>query len=372
MVRAVGVKGAGAMRRWVRRLHLWLGLGLGLLFAVIGLTGSALVFYTGIDAVLHPEVRAGQGGAAPGWDSPVWDRALATGRAGRNDPTGRWTFEATGEGGAIPARYYARPNHHGDRAMLWFSSDGRRILRVVPWGGYAMSWIYELHMQLLAGETGQQIVGWSGVAMLVLLISGLAAWWPKGTWRKALAFKRNAAPLRRVRDWHKLTGLGSGMLLLVLVATGVLLSLPVVAQALFAPAPLPAPTSEPGPPVRIAQALEAAQRALPDGRLVFVDVPNAPDGAIRVRMQVPGDPQTRFTGSYVWVDRHSGRVLAVRDLRRSGAGAWWMAWVRPLHDGTVGGLSTRILAVLVGLAPAVLFATGLLHWLRRRRASRAS
>ena len=55
MVRAVGVKGAGAMRRWVRRLHLWLGLGLGLLFAVIGLTGSALVFYTGIDAVLHPE-----------------------------------------------------------------------------------------------------------------------------------------------------------------------------------------------------------------------------------------------------------------------------------------------------------------------------
>lgn len=89
-------------------------------------------------------------------------------------------------------------------------------------------------------------------------------------------------------------------------------------------------------------------------------------------MQVPGDPQTRFTASYVWVDRHSGRVLAVRDLRRSGAGAWWMAWVRPLHDGTVGGLSTRILAVLVGLAPAVLFATGLLHWLRRRRASRAS
>lgn len=359
------------MRRWVRRVHLWLGLSLGLLFALIGLTGSALVFYTGIDAALHPVVRADRAALALGWDSPVWDRALATGRAVRHDPMGQWTLEATGQGGAIPARYYAMPGHHGDREMLWFSADGRRILRIAPWGGYAMSWIYQLHMQLLAGETGHQIVGWSGVAMLALLVSGLATWWPRGTWRKALAFKRDAAALRRVRDWHKLTGLGSGLVLLVLVATGVLLALPVVAQALFAPTPLPAPRSVAGPPVSVATALEAAHRALPDGRLVFVDIPNAPDAPIRVRMQVPGDPQTRFAGSYVWIDQSSGRVLAVRDLRRAGAGTWLNAWVRPLHDGTVGGLATRILAVLVGLAPAVLFATGLLHWLRRRQAYRA-
>ncbi|WP_294297166.1 PepSY domain-containing protein [uncultured Sphingomonas sp.] len=40
------------------RVHLWLGLSLGLPFAVLGLTGSALVFHTGIDAVLHPVVEA--------------------------------------------------------------------------------------------------------------------------------------------------------------------------------------------------------------------------------------------------------------------------------------------------------------------------
>lgn len=361
------------MRRWMRRLHLGLGLGLGLLFALIGLTGSALVFYTGIDAGLHPSLRTGQGGEAPGWDSSAWDQALATGRATRHDPVGQWTLEATGEGGTIPARYYAMPGHHGDRMMLWFSPDGRRILRAQPWGGYAMSWMYQLHMQLLAGETGHQIVGWSGVAMLVLLASGLVAWWPRGTWRKALAFKRDAAALRRLRDWHKLTGLVSLAVLPVLVATGVLLALPVVTQTLLAPAPLPTPTPTPavGPVIGVARALEVAHRALPDGRLVFVDVPNAPDAPIRVRMQVPGDPQTRFAGSYVWVDHRSGRVLAVRDLRRAGRRAWVDAWVRPLHDGTVGGLATRILAVLVGLAPAVLFATGLLHWLRRKRSYRA-
>ena len=150
-----------------------------------------------------------------------------------------------------------------------------------------------------------------------------------------------------------------------------LLALPVVAGARVGPAPRPAPPAGAGPPVPLAPARVAGPRAVPARRRWFVDVPNAPDGAIRVRMRVPGDPQTRFAGSYVWVDRHAGRVLAVRDLRRAGRGAWLNAWVRPLHDGTVGGLATRILAVLVGLAPALLFATGLLHWLRRRRAYRA-
>ena len=43
------------LRRWVRRVHLWLGLGLGGLFVLLGLTGSVLVFY--------PETGPG---AAPG------------------------------------------------------------------------------------------------------------------------------------------------------------------------------------------------------------------------------------------------------------------------------------------------------------------
>ncbi|PNB44827.1 PepSY domain-containing protein, partial [Pseudomonas sp. FW305-130] len=88
-----------------------------------------------------------------------------------------------------------------------------RVLRAEPWGGYLMSWLYELHMHLLAGEIGSQIVGWSGFAMLVLLVSGVIVWWPRGPWRKALAFKRKAPPIRRLRDLHKLAGVWSMALL---------------------------------------------------------------------------------------------------------------------------------------------------------------
>jgi uncharacterized iron-regulated membrane protein len=352
---------AARARILVRRVHLWLGLSLGLLFAVLGLTGSALVFYTGIDAALHPAVRVGQAGPVPDLASPVWDRALATGRARWHDPAGKWTIEVTGEGGTMPARFYPSSSHgrHADRMMVWFSPDGTRIVRAEPWGGYLMSWLYQLHMTLLAGDLGGQVVGWSGLAMLLLLISGMVAWWPRGSWRKALAFKRDAAPIRRLRDLHKLSGLWSMLLLFVLVATGVLLALSPVTLTLLQPTAVPAPRSsgDREGQISIVQAFAAAYRAMPDGRIVFIDMPGANDAPIRVRLQVPGDPHGRFPGSYVFVDRFSGRVLAIHDVRHVGTGTAVASWIRPLHDGTVGGLATRILAVVLGFVPTLLFVT---------------
>ncbi|WP_070155056.1 PepSY-associated TM helix domain-containing protein [Sphingobium phenoxybenzoativorans] len=363
----------------LRQFHLWLGLGLGGLFALLGLTGSALVFYIEIDRVLHPAVEQHVSTSAPDWDSPTWDRTLATGRARWHDPHGSWSFEATGEGGAIPARYYPSDHHshHAEREMVWFSADGERVLRAEPWGGYLMSWLYELHMHLLAGEVGSQIVGWSGFAMLVLLVSGIIVWWPRGSWRKALAFKRHAAPIRRLRDLHKLSGVWSMALLFILVGTGALLALPAIktqllTAAITAPDKVPDPQSSAssGQQIPISEALAAAHRAAPDARLAFIDVPGIGSEPFRMRVQMPGDPHRRFPSSFVFVDQYSARVLAVHDVRQGNAGTTTAKWIRVLHDGSVGGLATRILAIILGLVPLGLFVTGFLHW-RRRLAARA-
>jgi uncharacterized iron-regulated membrane protein len=365
-----------SLRLLIRRVHMWLGLSLGLLFVLLGLTGSALVFYPEIDAALHPQVQLEAAGPAPAWNSAVWDAALQTGRAHRPDPHGTWSLEATGAPGAIPGRYYpsGHHGHHAEREMVWFSPDGSQIIRSQPWGGYLMSWIYELHMHLLAGETGALVVGWSGLVLLLFLITGIVAWWPRGSWRKAFAFKRHSAPIRRLRDLHKLTGLWSFILLFLFVGTGALLALPDVRTQLLtatlgSPTPVPAPLSSAssGRQVSIAQALTAAHRALPDARVTFIDVPGTGAEPFRIRAQVPGDPHGRFPSSYVFVDQYSGRVLAIHDTRQGNRATQVNQWVRALHDGSVAGLATRILAVAMGLVPAALFVTGLLHWRRRRR-----
>lgn len=364
----------------LRQVHLWLGLGLGVLFALLGLTGSALVFYIEIDQALNLPAASQGAGPAAGWQSAEWDRALATGRQHWPERGGEWSFEATGEGGLIPARYYPPSEHHGhhaEREMVWFTADGRTIARTATWGDYLMSWIYELHMHLLAGEIGSQVVGWFGFVMLALLISGIATWWPRGSWRKALAFKRRAVSQRRLRDLHKHFGLWSALFLFLLVLTGALLALPDVKANLLSVAiarpdvvPKPVSTQESGYQISIRQALNAAHQALPDARLAFIDVPDGGSAPIRFRVQVSGDPHRRFPGSFVFVDQYSGRVLAVHDVRRGNAGTATASWIRPVHDGSIAGLPTRILAVLIGLSPTALLVTGLLHWRRRRTARR--
>lgn len=213
-MRAQAAASGRSWRIWVRRVHLWLGLSLGLLFVVIGLTGSALVFYVGIDEALHPEARSDARAPAPGWSSPVWDRALATGRAAGFDPAGKWSFEVTGEGGAIPARYYppsAPGAAHPPRQMLWFSPDGGRIVRVAPWGGYWPLLLTRIVMGLayacfwaVAAATAVQLVSPDQRAKaLSIVVSGLtiamilgrpagtfiseAAGWQASFWAVAIA-----------------------------------------------------------------------------------------------------------------------------------------------------------------------------------------
>jgi uncharacterized iron-regulated membrane protein len=159
----------------------------------------------------------------------------------------------------------------------------------------------------------------------------------------------------------------------LLVFTGVLLALPEVKQqvltsTLGAPDEVPAPrsTQATGTQVPLSQALATAHAALPEARLTFIDVPSHGDEPLRMRMQVPGDPHRRFPASFVFVDAYSGQVLAVHDARRGNASTQVSKWIRPIHDGSIAGLGTRVLAILLGLLPTALLITGFLYWQQRR------
>jgi uncharacterized iron-regulated membrane protein len=357
------------LRRAIRKLHLWLGLSLGALFALLGLTGSILAFYPELDAALHPEIRAEAG-------APDWDRALSTLREGYPDKQGPWRFEVTGEGGAIPARYYDPPERAGHDfrpMMVWLSPDGTRILRRDYWGEYAATFIYDLHYRLLLGKDGGRMLGWLGFGLLALLMTGLWAWWPRGSWAKALRFKRHAPAQRRLRDWHKLAGLSGLLLLLVLTGTGIMLELPEESDGALNSLGLPVevmPHVHPtdtgdGAQVSIAQAIGAGLAALPGARLAWIETPPAAGGAFKLRVEVEDDPSPRFPHSFVWIGSRDGKVLALHDARAVSSGSSINSWVHPLHDGSALGLAGRILVAIGGLIPLLLFATGWARWRRR-------
>ncbi|GAB2180606.1 PepSY domain-containing protein [Denitratisoma sp. agr-D3] len=359
----------------VGAVHLWTGLALGLLFALMGLTGSLLVFYPELDLLLNPSLRADPpvAVATVNWDA-VAQRLLAL----KSGDEGQWRIEVpAAEGRPLSARYFPAASAQGF-APLIVTLDANTLspTSARPWGSFAVTWIYDLHYSLLAGSGGRQVVGWLGVAMLLLLGSGVALWWPsRGRWQQALRPRLRPGRVLTHFDLHGKLGVYGLLLLLVLCFTGVVLALPQIARPLvqhFSPlAPSPERQSTPVPgaePIGPTAALSAALARFPGARLRWIELPKGAQGVYRLRLWQGGEPSYRFPGTLVWVDAWTGRVLATRDPARQGGGDDFFAWQHPLHNGEAFGLPGRLLALLGGLLPTALLVTGYLRWQDRRQA----
>lgn len=365
-------------RKLHRRIHKWLGLSLGLLFCVIALSGSLLVFYDELDQTMNISPTKLQKHT-----SANFNNALSTLRKQFPDKRGSWRFEVTANAKLIPARYYnpTETQHLGFAPlMVWLSSDGNSVLRHDFWGQYLMTWLYNLHFTLLLGQTGTWLLGYAGLAILYLLLSGLFAWWPKhGQWQKQLKFKRRPSRIGMLYDWHKLIGLIFIAPLIILTVTGVMLSLPKESAVVLTKITGPIDTIEaPINPyashtdnilVQPDTALSLALDALPHSRGAWIETPalNGNPFYYRVRVQTKGDPSQRFPHSYVYIDGHTGRILKVSDYQQQGMSNTILSWLHPIHDGSFFNLSGRITWLFSGLAAFALFLFGSMRWLHRKQ-----
>lgn len=369
----------GQFRRWAGLAHLWLGLSIGFVFALAGVTGSLLVFYVEIDAASHRGVAEAARLAPP----PSYETVLRTLQGHAPHLEHAWRIEAPDDGGAVSARYYrteAAERRGFAPLVVWVDPHAPRVVRQGQWGDYLMTWIYDLHYTLLMGEAGKIAMAVAGALTLVLLVGGTMLWWPaKGKLRTALTLKPATTPQRRIYDLHKIAGIYGLVQLTVLTATGVMLGAPAwFRPALAAPAPLhiaPTLTSIARPegvriPVDVAVA--KAQARFPGARLRWIETPDGVQGVYRVNLRQDWEPSRRFPRTNVWIDQYSGEVLAVRDPRHDAPGDVVLNWLHPIHSGEAGGLIGRLVVLATGLGAPMLFVTGVIRWTHKRRARRLS
>lgn len=359
-------------------LHRWLGLALGPVFVLLGLSGSLLVFYTAIDAAITPALSVP--GPAPQVRS--WQAVLDALQVAHPQRDRGWRIELPPDGRGIVTARYLQPVETAGAffAPLLVSVHPQtgELLAQRFWGRFAATWVYDLHFSLLAGEPGVLAVGMLGLLFTVALLAGLLLWWPRrGHWRSALRLRLDGPPQRRHYDWHKALGLGGGAVLLVLALTGVVLALPAWLEPLFhhlggqAPTPKVAAARLPGQPLlTLDAALARVQQQLPEAVPRWVDTPAAGSAVLRVRLWLPGDPSRRFPHSLLWLHAQTGEVLALRDARQLPPGDAVLAWVHPLHNGEAFGLAGRVLVCITGLVPLGLALTGWQRWRDRRQARR--
>jgi uncharacterized iron-regulated membrane protein len=317
--------------------HRWAGGFLGLLLALLGLTGAVLVW-------------EGSWVALPGASDPVADHVVAISRiseaAAAQGDLSRITF-ASDEIGLHLIVYsdgsgaYARQT--GEIVDSWASLWGRPEL-----------WIFDLHHYLFAGPTGQTITGMAGIAGLLFVITGVILWWRSRRTFAPRLWPQRMAPGPIVRH-HRDFGLIAAPVLALSLVTGVLMNFQNIETALFGPLEQPRQViGNPEPAgAPIAAALRQSKQLFPDAALRRLSLPAAPGDPIVVRMKQAFEwtPNGRTTLTF---DAATGALLSISDPAASSSGASLREKVYPVHSAKVGGVFMKLLMTISGLSLGLL------------------
>ncbi|MFA5120428.1 PepSY-associated TM helix domain-containing protein [Zavarzinia sp.] len=362
----------GRLRRLLQEFHLWLGVGLALLTVPLGLTGSALVWHDGIDRLLSPE-RYAVSGAGPGL-AALAETALDTLGDGA-----RLTQIRLPEDETSPITMVARPAgaaNPRETVAVWLDPATGKVLDSGPANNGFMRLMHDFHGNLLVPAfSGRQIVGWLGVALLILSLTGIYLWWPKRlSLLRAFGWRPRMLPSANL---HHVFGIWIAIPLALLSFTGIYLSFPQTARLAVGSITTVSPPGQRGPGGFGGQPLTATVQT-PDAALQAA-LAAAPEGAVPRSLSLPTEqnPSWRITFATVegamatvGVDDASGATKAAPPPAAT-PGDLFGRWMRRLHDGTGMGLIFQTIIFVAGILPTLFAVTGTMMWLRRRRATRA-
>ncbi|MDL1865373.1 PepSY domain-containing protein [Betaproteobacteria bacterium PRO5] len=368
-------------------IHLYLGLFIGALLVILGLTGSIAVFWVEIDEWLNPELLTvtvpEQKNTAQG--APVYrslDEIVSVARQAATPDSRITTVYGARNSEAVYAVYASQPS--GAWQRIFVDPYRAQVTGVRSYGAnewipnYFMDVIFQLHFSLLLGMNGQTLVAICALLLLISLITGLIVWWPaSGQWHKALTIKWGAGPVRFNFDLHKTLSFYLFPVLGAVLLSGVFMNLnePFVwVTQLFSPAtrqPQHTLTSIPitgVPSIGAEHAWASATKHYPDGKFGGMFMPENAEGVYIVTQKHVSKLSAFWSERQIAIDQYSGEILDVRapDVRRS-AGETFLEWQWPLHSGQAFGWPGRILIFLCGLACPVIYATGVIRWLQKRR-----
>ena len=266
-----------------------------------------------------------------------------------------------------------------------------RVLEVVDFRSSLFGWLHRFHENLTIPEySGRAIVGWVGVGMLIMSLTGIWLWWPRnGAFLPGLRWGR--APYTTSQPasspWFlDLDSAGGGVVdrrLSRLPAECALgdgigradESADAAAQfrrRRFATRGLrrtarcrPRRRSQAGARPAVIFLPTAGGSSGQRGR-ARGEATNPGEGAgpfWRVQLTTPGNDLITLT-----VNDRTGAVARMPDPL---AGDRAAQWIRRIHEGSRGGPVWQVIVFLTGVFPAIFAVTGIVMWWRGRRSRKA-
>lgn len=331
-------------------IHSWIGLKLSILMSFVLFTGTMAVFSSEIDWLLNPPMRA----ESP-VDTPAWGQAITALRAEypqakilnvsrRDDPW--WAIEVLVE------------SPWGDLGRLWFDPGTGEFQGYTSWLN-VQRFFRTVHRHLmLPTKIGIPIVTALAFPLLLSLVAGLVIY--RRFWRGFFRWPRFQ---RSARIWsgdlHRLLGLWTSWFLVLIVLTSVWYLVEVAggrAPRFPTPELSAVAWSEPSG-LQLQTMVAEAERVHPGFEVRRIVFPNR-DGSPVVVMGDLDAVLVRPRANAVAFDSSTGEVVGHYRGEDLGFHTRISEAADPLHFGYFGGLWTKALWFLLGIALTTLSVTG--------------
>ena len=213
-------------RKVLFQIHLWTGLAVGLYVAIVSISGSAIVYRRDLE-------RMGLRRRIISIDSSRPRMSLAQLQSSIERNYHDYEVLSITEVDNRPDTVVLRSgNKRIERLFDPYSGQDLGDPRPMP--ARIVSWLADLHDNLLSGLTGRTLNGIGAALLVMMSMTGAVLWWPGiRNWRRALKINWRARFPRLNWDLHSAIGFWCFLFALIWGVSGIYLCLPGVLDAVL-------------------------------------------------------------------------------------------------------------------------------------------
>jgi vanillate O-demethylase ferredoxin subunit len=351
-------------------IHRWCGLTVGLVILLMASTGASIVFRPDLEPVLNRDLLTVSACTAR---VPL-DTLTANAAASRPGATLDYVRLVAGKEGA--PRMPSAMVRFTDQYFVFLNPCTGEVLGERSRYGGLLGTIEQIH-RFRFMEHGNLITGTSAIVFgLLLVVGGLALWWPRTRrgWRDAFTFRAGSRSHVSAYRLHRSAGVYASAILLSMVLTGLPWAFDWYAYGIYtivgspkpAKAPKSAVPSSAAPRLPLETFWRTAQWLSPDPQDALLHIPENPRDAVEMYL-IDRDAPHPNARTMLFMDAYTGKVLRFVPYAKSGLGHKLYFWALSWHTGAVGGVFGQLLLLFGALSVPVLAYTGMRNFLRRKQ-----
>ena len=362
-----------AFRRKLLWLHTWSGLTIGLAVVFLAVTGGGVVLKDALEDHVYRELHV-----VPKCSTPLPLDRLADAAVAAHPAAKLHSVEVWKEDTSSVAVMFT------DKDYVYVDPCSGQVLGIQnQYGGFfgVMDWLHRFRF-FTDLQLGRTVAGWVNTVFLVLLIGGgIALWWPRTRQglKSAIKFNPRLPGAARTLSLHKIVGLYTALVMLVITITALPIGFEPVKEALYAATgyvppkkPLSKPAGAGAQRVPIEQFWQRTHELVPELEWVSLRYPPKAGAAYEAEILQQGAPHAIAKG-YHYMDAFSGQTLKLSHyLDDQHIGRKIYLYCIAIHAGMIWGLPYQLLLLVCALGVGVQAYSGFSPYLRRKFRQQAS